>query len=106
MIVHIVIRPGIAPLDRATIEDMVVEALGAGAESVGGGTLLDVNNALVESDFDVEVPQGERSDLRDAALQVLGRISFTQPTVYTVEVFANDTDELDEGPVRDEEPAN
>lgn len=103
MIVHVVIRPGVSPMDRGAIEDAVVQALGAGAESVGGGTLMDAERNLVESDFDVEVPDGgDRQALRHAVREVLERISFRTPTALTVDVFdddvADDPDEPEDEP--------
>lgn len=106
MVVHVVIRPGVPPADRAAIEDRVVEALGAGAESVGGGTMLDAHGALVESDFDVEVPDGaDRSALRIAVREVLEQVRFRTPSAFTVDVFDNDDgEELGDDLSDDDEP--
>lgn len=101
MIVHVVVRPGVMPLDRGEIEDKVVEALGAGAESVGGGTLTDVNGGLVESDFDIAVPEGDRETMRALVVEVLRHIRFSMPTDYSVDIFNAEQDEDDDEDISD-----
>ncbi len=53
---NITITPGLSPLDRGTLEDLVIEALGEGADVPGGGTFLGPDGP--RSDFDLELPEG------------------------------------------------
>jgi hypothetical protein len=76
----IVFRPGMLPANRHEIEDELEGEMGAAAEIVGGGTMVD----LSESDIQLEV-----SDL-EAALaavrSVLRRLQVSEATrIYQVE---------------------
>lgn len=93
----VTIKPGLHPEDRFTLEDLVCEALGEDAELVGGGTLVGEDGALLESDFDVQLPllmDGARAV--EIARAELDRISFTQPTTIDVRVSEDDFGALDE----------
>jgi hypothetical protein len=53
---NISLVPGLSPLDRGYVEDLVVDALGEGADVPGGGTFMGPDGP--ESDFDLELPEG------------------------------------------------
>lgn len=76
------IRPGVSPLDRGELEDLVVDALGHGAECLGGGTMLDGS----ESDFVIEISGLETEEILERCRAVFADISFDLPTVVTVDI--------------------
>ena len=89
MDLSVTIIPGLMPMDRGTIEDMLCDALAeaSGTEPVpvGGGTLTREDGPS-ESDFQLELEAGTDVELiQRVCQQVLGDIDFALPTVLRVE---------------------
>lgn len=85
----VAIAPGIGPMDRGYVEDLLVEhltgPLGQEPEVLGGGTLLGPDGGAAESDFDLELPDDADLDIvRTVCAEVLGGIPFTLRTTVTV----------------------
>lgn len=85
MVVRVLIRPGVSPLDRGTLEEMVVDAIGGDIEILGGGTLMSKDGTVEESDFDLEVvDRREEAEIVDVVRKVLEGVSFTQATAFEI----------------------
>lgn len=82
MELNFTIRPGVSPLDRGELEDAVVEALGNGAESIGGGGMMDGS----ESDFQIEVDGLPIDTIVERCMAVFAAITFAMPTVVELAV--------------------
>lgn len=78
------ITPAVMPLDRGVFEDAIVAELGGMTDVMGGGTLL---GDPPVSDFTIDT-RSERSatDLAAIVWRVLGSVSLTLPTVFTVRI--------------------
>jgi hypothetical protein len=76
------IRPGVSPIDRGELEDLVVEALGAGAECLGGGGMLDGS----ASDFQIEVEGLHVEDVLERCREVFAQIAFSEPTRVELDI--------------------
>jgi hypothetical protein len=82
MELNFTLRPGVDPLDRGELEDGVIEALGNGADCIGGGGMMDGS----ESDFQIEVDGLDVDDVIERCKAVFAAISFTLPTVVELAV--------------------
>jgi hypothetical protein len=76
------IRPGVSPIDRGELEDLVVEALGSGAECLGGGGMLDGSAA----DFVIEVEGLHVEDVLERCREAFAQISFSLPTTVELDL--------------------
>ena len=84
MNVNVLIRPGLSPMDRGDIEDAIIDALGDGAEFVGGGTFF---GEVVESDFQLQVPDTSPvQEVFDVCAGVLKEFAFSQPTELNITI--------------------
>ncbi len=85
MHVSVTITPGLSPLDRGSIEDAMLEALGDRAELLGGGTMLGEPST---SDFSLEVPAnlGPPDAVADACRRVLEAVAFSVPMALTLSI--------------------
>ena len=77
----ITITPGLNPMDRGTLEDMLCERV-PGIDCVGGGTLL-TEPIVSDSQFETHCSADE---VREAVKAVYGAIEFTLPTEITLEI--------------------
>ncbi len=76
----ITITPGLNPMDRGTLEDLLCD--GSGIDCVGGGTLL---TDPIVSDSQFETSRSEEQ-VRQAVRRVYGAIEFTLPTEVVLEL--------------------
>lgn len=76
------IRPGVDPMDRGDLEDLVVEALGNGADCLGGGGMMDGSMC----DFTIEVDGLSVDEVVAKARAALGAVSFSMPTEITLDI--------------------
>jgi len=84
MNVNVLIRPGLSPMDRGDIEDAIIDALGDGAEFVGGGTFF---GEVVESDFQLEVSDASGvQEVYEVCAGVLKEFAFSQPTELNITI--------------------
>ena len=84
MVITVTITPGVSPMDRGTLEDMVADALGEGVEFLGGGTLM---GDPPISDFSLAYAgPHSQAEARRLCEDVLRGVDFALPTDVTVEV--------------------
>lgn len=76
------IRPGLSPMDRGDLEELVIEALGDGAECLGGGGMLDGSM----SDFTVEVEGLEPEEIIERCRSAFAPIAFAMPTAVELQI--------------------
>jgi hypothetical protein len=77
------IRPAVSPLDRADLEERVLEALGDGADCLGGGSMVDGS----ESDFAIELDDGfDADDVVARCRAVFAKVPFSLPTTVELRI--------------------
>ena len=84
MNIMVSITPGLSPIDRGSIEDAMLDALGSEADFAGGGTAL---GQIHRSGFTIVVPETRKVDDVAAICQrVLEEVEFHTPTEVILRV--------------------
>jgi membrane protein involved in colicin uptake len=77
------IRPGVSPMDRGALEDMLLDRLGGRVDVLGGGTAF-TKEGLQESDFQLELDARAAAKLVATTRELFDEVGFSLRTTITV----------------------